>query len=976
MNRPRLLIEEWLPTAELGIESVRERTPLTPFPAPNRLHVWWARRPLVACRAAILGSLLPADADREKFMHVLGIHGDPLASQRRIAEARQKGERFEGEAYGYPRAFKCCPTGAEQAWLKNEATRVGYSASPSVLDPTAGGGSIPFESLRLGLPTGAIELNPVAWLVLTATVDLPARFGQDLLRRYEELAAEFVRRRDERLQPLIPPEPVEKAFPTNWLWARTITCPYCGGVVPLSPNWVLSGDGAGVRLLPDFSDPAERRIRFEIVHSVREHGKPTVTGGTATCPFPDCGRVINGDEIKEQARAGRMGQQLYAVIFKEEKVVGYTKAGKPKKKLVRGFRAPRPEDDVEALVRAKLAEKMPDWQARNIVPDEAFPEQSNDDRPLQYGMRFWRDMFSPRQLYGHCTSVEVFQELVEEIRPNNSGAIPELDRAALTYLALALDKMLNYNAYQVRWHSNREVLAGVFDRHDFSFKWSYAEMAPTVTGVGYDWAIEQTGKALKELIELVGHDDGKPGNLFQEGTGLPAIELHCTSADRLPLAAESVDLIVMDPPYYQNVMYAELADFFYVWLKRTAGLLYPEQFAAYLTDKDREAVANPARFAGQRGAQELAARDYEDRMAAIFAECRRVLKPNGVMTVMFTHKSTDAWDALAAGLMSAGFVITASWPVRTESEGSLHIKEKSAAQSTIFLVCRVREERASKDEVRYWEDVEPQVAGTVRKWLPRFQADGLRGVDLYLACFGPALQVFSENWPLTRGRARPEDPRRKQVSFLPADDPYAVRPEDALLAARREVKNWRMAQLATVKRQHHLDPLTEWFVLAWDAFQAPRFPSDEALKLARVVGLNFDGQIRNVVCETKGEDVILWDSKTRRLKGSLGHVSDECMLDTLHQAALLGREQNTGVARDLLERANLLSDPTLLTALEALLNVLPPPSAAGRKAESGLSGATADFVALEKLRRLAFAQEVPAPKLPEQLLLAFEEGEI
>jgi putative DNA methylase len=536
--------------------------------------------------------------------------------------------------------------------------------------------------------------------------------------------------------------------------------------------------------------------------------------------------------------------------------------------------------------------------------------------------------------------------------------------------------MLNYNAYQVPWHSNREVLAGVFDRHDFSFKWSYAEMAPTVTGVGYDWAIEQTGKALKELIELVGHDDGKPGNLFQEGTGLPAIELHCTSADRLPLAAESVDLIVMDPPYYQNVMYAELADFFYVWLKRTAGLLYPEQFAAYLTDKDREAVANPARFAGQRGAQELAARDYENRMAAIFAECRRVLKPNGVMTVMFTHKSTDAWDALAAGLISAGFVITASWPVRTESEGSLHIKEKSAAQSTIFLVCRVREERASKDEVRYWEDVEPQVADTVRKWLPRFQADGLRGVDLYLACFGPALQVFSENWPLTRGRARPEDPRRKQVSFPPADDPYAVRPEDALLAARREVKNWRMAQLATVKRQHHLDPLTEWFVLAWDAFRAPRFPSDEALKLARVVGLNFDGQIRNVVCETKGEDVILWDSKTRRLKGSLGHVSDECMLDALHHAALLAREQNTGVARDLLERANLLSDPTLLTALEALLNVLPPPSAAGRKAESSLSGATADFVALEKLRRLAFAQEVPAPKLPEQLLLAFEEGEI
>jgi hypothetical protein len=528
----------------------------------------------------------------------------------------------------------------------------------------------------------------------------------------------------------------------------------------------------------------------------------------------------------------------------------------------------------------------------------------------------------------------------------------------------------------VRWQSDREVIISTFDRHDFSFKWSYAEMASTITGVGYDWAVEQAGKALRELIELVGERDRELGDLFHEGHRLPAIELHCTSADQLPLAAGSIDCIVVDPPYYDNVMYAELSDFFYVWLKRTAGLLYPEQFAAYLTDKDREAVANPAKFAGRPGAKELAARDYEDRMAAIFAECRRLLKPNGVMTVMFTHKSTDAWDALAAGLMSAGFVITASWPVRTEFHASMHQLDKAAASSTVFLVCRVREERADKDEVRYWEDVEPLVAGTVREWLPRFQADGLRGVDLYLACFGPALQVFSEKWPLTRGRARPEDPRRRQISFLPKDDPYAVRPEDALQAARREVKNWRMAQLATVKRQQHPDPLTEWYVMAWDTFQASRFPSDEALKLARVVGLNFDGQIRNVVCETKGGDVILWDSKTRWAKGSIGHVSDECMLDTLHHAALLAREQNTGVARDLLERAGLLNDPTLLTTLEALLNVLPPPSTAGRKSESSLSGATADFVALEKLRRLALAQEVPAPKLPEQILLAFEQGEV
>jgi len=197
-----------------------------------------------------------------------------------------------------------------------------------------------------------------------------------------------------------------------------------------------------------------------------------------------------------------------------------------------------------------------------------------------------------------------------------------------------------------------------------------------------------------------------------------------------------------------------------------------------------------------------------------------------------------------------------------------------------------------------------------------------------------------------------------------------VRPEDALEAARREVKQGRMEQLATVKRQHHLDALTEWYVLAWDAFRAPRFPADEALKLARVVGLDFDQQVNNWVCEIKSDDVILWDSVARHRNGKLRHVGEECMLDTLHWAAKTAREQNTGAARNLIEEARLLGDPTLLTALEAMLNVPPPavPSSK-KKPDLNLAGAANDFQALERLRKLAFAETVPAPKAPEQILL-------
>ena len=217
-------------------------------------------------------------------------------------------------------------------------------------------------------------------------------------------------------------------------------------------------------------------------------------------------------------------------------------------------------------------------------------------------------------------------------------------------------------------------------------------------------------------------------------------------------------MIVMDPPYYDNVMYAELSDFFYVWLKRTAGRIIPELFTRALTDKEHEAVANPAKFKGQPGAKALAGRDYQERMAAIFTECRRVLKPDGVMTLMFTHKATGAWDALTKGLMHAGFAISASWPINTEAEGSLHIKDKAAANSTIFLVCRPREEAPRDASTIYWEDVEPLVAQAVRTRVAEFQKAGIGGVDLYLASFGPALEEFSRHWPLKRGtpRTKPE----------------------------------------------------------------------------------------------------------------------------------------------------------------------------------------------------------------------------
>ena len=460
----------------------------------------------------------------------------------------------------------------------------------------------------------------------------------------------------------------------------------------------------------------------------------------------------------------------------------------------------------------------------------------------------------------------------------------------------------------------------------------------------------------------------------------PPVSVTCKPGDSLDhLPDGSVDAVVMDPPYYDNVMYAELSDFFYVWLKRTAGHVFPDLFRRHLTDKDSEAVANPMRFRGSKGARALAGRDYQDRMASIFAECRRTLKPGGILTLMFTHKASGAWDALAKGLIDADFVITASWPINTEASGSLHIKDKAAANSTVFLACRPRQARPDAAETVYWEDVEPRVAAAVRSRVAEFQAAGITGVDLYLACFGPALEEFSRNWPLQRGRPRPQllqgrGSRQQRAGLTEGErDPYATTPEDALDVARREVKRWRLERLTHLKANADLDAPTAFFVLAWDAFNAPAFSYDEALRLARAVGADLDREVVNRLAEKKGSDLRLWDSMRRAAKGALGPADgSRGMIHAIHHAASVARMRSLEAAKELLAKSGVDRDPRFYAALEAVLEVLPASGKfTGVQLEGDLAASGNDFEALYNLYRLAYSDKIDEP---EQLKLWQDEA--
>ena len=969
------LIERWLPIAQIGVESTRERTPMTPYPAPNRLHVWWARRPLVASRAAVLASLLPADADREKFLHVLGIHGEPVKTRQRLDEAKRTKENLGPNPYGYKRAFSYSLTRDDRHWVECVTGRSDLQKL-TVLDPTAGGGSIPLESHRLGHTAIANDLNPVAALILKATVEWPRAYGSSLCAQFDEVAREFVRRAEPKYERVFPAESEDIRI-EGYLWARTVTCPYCDGLVPLSPNWRLTPDGTGVRLLPDSAGGTGtpgRVCTFEIVGSAKEQFAGTVASGDGHCPYADCGRVIDGDEIKAQAQVGRMGEQLFAVVYKR-RVETRTKSGKRgRDKWVRGYRAPRPEDDNIVDIRAKLDEKLPEWDALDIVPSESIGDVSNYDRGHRlYGMFLWTDMFSPRQLLCHGMSVEVFRDMLDADRA--AGRLDDLRKAAYGYLALSIDRLVDWNSQSCTWETGKLRMAHTFQRHDFSFRWSYAEMAPLVVGRGYDWAIGQTAKCIGELVALIRPEaDGNTGDLLDAAepkpaeTAAPLPVITCKPGDSLDhIDGGSIDAVVMDPPYYDNVMYAELSDFFYVWLKRTAGHVFPELFRRQLTDKENEAVANPAKFSGQRGARALAGKDYQQRMTAIFAECRRVLKPDGIMTLMFTHKATGAWDALTTGLMESGFAITASWPINTEAGGSLHIRDKAAANSTVFLACRPRPAADSSDEGRYWEDVAPRVAEAVGKRIGEFQSAGLGGVDLFLAAFGPALEEFSRHWPLRRGEPRDRPaPRGRRVTPLLDEpwDPYAVTPEDALDVARREVKRWRLERLTHLKANADLDPTTAFFVLAWDTFRAPVFDYDEALRLARAVGVDLDRDLTGRLANKSGSNLTLWDSARRAATGALGLADgSRGMIDALHHAACVARTKSLAAARELLDQAGVDQDPRFFAALEAVLEVLPmSPNITGiRLTGDDVRAAGNDFEVLYKLSRLAYSDQVDEP---------------
>lgn len=403
----------------------------------------------------------------------------------------------------------------------------------------------------------------------------------------------------------------------------------------------------------------------------------------------------------------------------------------------------------------------------------------------------------------------------------------------------------------------------------------------------------------------------------------------------------------MDPPYYDNVNYSELADFFYVWQRKNLGDTFPDFFTSPYTPKDEEAIANTARFLNSpKNKKILAFKDYENKMFACFKEMNRVLHPDGVLTVMFTHKQVQAWDTLGSALMRAGFRIDASWPVHTESEASLHQAKKNAAASTILLACR---KRGASSEPAWWDDLKGRVRDTARITAEQFEKDGIKGVDLYISTFGPVLSIISERWPVLTSETDPK-----------TGDPLPLQPGEALDLARQEVVNLRKQGLL-LGRSVEFDPVTDWYLLAWDAFRAQEFPADEARRLALALGLDLEANLVKVkrLVTKKGKNVTLSLPSARRKKGMVDPEAESHthLIDALHTAMMVYEEDGSRACQVFVDRHGLRNDVHIKALVQAAMQAIP--TTRGKDGQF----LRPEMASLDAMR-LLFWDDLPAP--PEE----------
>ena len=725
------LIEVALPLEKINAESAREKS--IRHGHPSTLHLWWARRPLAAARAVIWSSLVDDPSSHpEKFP----TEEDQDKERQRLFKILE--DLVVWENSNDERVLEAA---------KAEIMKSTNGNPPALLDPFAGGGAIPLEAQRLGLEAHAHDLNPVAVMINKAMIEIPPRFAGNApvnpdarvskitsswsraqglaedVRYYGEWMKREAYKRIGHLYPKVK-VPREQgggeATVIAWIWARTVKCPNpaCGCEMPLASSFVLSKKkGKEAWIEPQF-DYEAKKINYKVrlgKGKVPESSK-TARGAKFKCIM--CGETTTDDYIKQESGDGRMGSVLMGIVAEGKRGRLYVS---PTEEHILAAQCSKPEGE---------------------YPEQGLPYDPRNIWCVNYGLDTYDKLFTNRQL----TALTTFSDLVSEAQAkaeadaaaagmkndhlplcNGGDGARAYGEAVGVYLAFVIDKMTDYHSSICSWNPPREGIRNTFGRQAIPMVWDYAEANPFSDSSGcFDNMVKWVIKCISEL---------------------PAATLaEVSQADAQSDCGLRNIMVSTDPPYYDNIGYADLSDFFYVWMRQSLKDTYPELFSTMLVPKAEELIATPYRH---DGSVEKAKGFFEDGMLSACKQMYQYAREDVPVTIYYAYKQSDSddsgtassgWETMLSAIINAGFTITGTWPMSTERSARTIGIGTNALASSIVLVCRKRPEDAPQTTRR---NLVNQLRRELRPALKQLQESNIAPVDLAQSAIGPGMGVFS-----------------------------------------------------------------------------------------------------------------------------------------------------------------------------------------------------------------------------------------
>lgn len=775
------LIEVDLPLDEINRESAREKS--IRHGHPSTLHMWWARRPLAACRAVIFASLVddPSSYDDELTETEIITERARLHKliERLVVWKNCNDEKLLEEAR-YEIARSVARSRGETAPTDPEAVLryLGENALP-IYDPFCGGGSIPLEAQRLGLRARGSDLNPLPVLITKALVELPIPFHNQHpinpeadplgtfvgkgkkqkrvpwrgasglandIRYYGAWMREEAFKRIGNLYPKVKLTDNTEATVIAWLWARTVPCPNpaCGIRMPLIKSFQLSKKKGNQHWIRPIVDRASNEVSFVVQNHNRDvPSDGTVNRSSATC-FA-CEDSVGLKYVRRQAKAGNMGETMTAIVAEGER---------------RRLYVSRSDLHIQAALSANPTR----------YPIIELPGQASNLTVQGYGITHWHQLFTDRQLTALVTFSDLFKEVHSQLTLD--GATDEYASVVCTYLALAIGKVTDSGCSYAWWQNSAEKIAQVFGVQAIGIRWDFAEVNHFSSST-QNWMaqIEWIAKAVKHLPT-----PANKGEVYQ--------------ADAVTtIHADAGPVIVTDPPYYDNIGYADLSDFFYIWLRPLLRDTYPELFAGMMTPKADEMIANPQRF-------ENSHERFEELLGKALLRMRQHCSDEFPSSIFYAYKQQEkregrtstGWDTMLNAVISAGFKIVGTWPVRTERSGRLTAIKSNALASSIVLVCRPRPADAGIGTRRQFLD---ELTSEMPAALDRLTRDGhIAPVDLAQAAIGPGMEIYSRYQRVERINGEPVTVREALAAINKTIDDYDERQEGDLDPQSRFCLRW------------------------------------------------------------------------------------------------------------------------------------------------------------------------------------------